>query len=151
MISNSRDPAGGPRSAAPADPGPARTDLEKAADRTLVELISRGSVPAFVALFDRTSGAALAELAGGFPGGGRAGEILAASYVEVWWLAGCHRTPEVDVTSWITGIVRRRMADAARGTPRHGGHAAWEGPRPSYAELEVAALLRRPVGHLWQA
>ena len=110
-------------------------DVELSTDATLVELISRGNVPAFAMLFARTSEAARAELAAHLPSVGRAGEVLAASYVEVWWLAGCHCSPDVDVTGWITGIVRRRVAELP----------AWGGPRPSYAELEFAAILRRPV------
>jgi hypothetical protein len=112
-----------------------RPDDLQLSDATLVELISRGSVPAFDALFTRTLPAARAVLTTHLPGADRAGEVLAASYVEVWWLAGCHRAPEVDVTTWITGIVRRRAAELPAG----------EGPRPSYAELEFAAILRRSV------
>ena len=112
-----------------------KPDGRQFSDATLVELISCGSVPAFATLFARTSAAARAELVARLPDAGRADEILAASYVEVWWLAGCHRAPEVDVTTWITGIVRRRAAELP----------TWEGPRPSYAELEFAAILRRSV------
>ena len=140
MISDSRDPAELPPSAVPADAG----------DSTLIELISRGSVPAFVELFERTAEAARAELAGDLPGTARRGEILAASYVEVWWLAGCRRTAEVDAAGWVAGIVRRRI-DEARGMSRPGAHAASQGSRPSHAELEIAALLGRPVDDLSRA
>jgi hypothetical protein len=130
------------------DIGPAARDDEQVSDSVLVERISRGSAAAFAALFDRTSEAARAELAASHPGAGRAGEILAASYLEVWWLAGCRRTPRIDATGWITGIMRRRIAEAGRAIPRQGGDAAMEDPRPSPAELEVASLLRRPVDRL---
>ena len=118
-----RDLAGHPRPAGQAGADPAREELEQASDSTLIGLISRGSAPAFAALF-------------------------ASSYVEVWWLASCHRTPGVDATGWITGIVRRRIDDALRGTARPGMDVAGPGSRPSYSELEMAALLRRPVGNL---
>jgi hypothetical protein len=97
--------------------GPARIDVEQATDSGLVELISDGSVPAFVALFDRTSAAVRTELPAALPGTTRPGEIFAASYVEVWWLAGCHRLAEADVTAWIIGILRRRIAEASREMP----------------------------------
>jgi len=126
----------------------AARDDEHVSDSILIERISRGSMPAFAALFDRTSEAARAELTAGPTGAGRPGEILAASYVEVWWLAGCRRTPKIDATGWIIGIVRRRIAEAGRAIPRRGGGAALEDPRPSHAELEVASLLRRPVDRL---
>ena len=139
-----------PRFAEPAGTDPARIDLERATDSALVELISGGSVPAFVALFDRTSDAVRAELALGLPGAARISEIFAASYIEVWWLAGCHGAAERDITAWIIGIVRRRIAEGCRGTHRRDGPSVPEGPRPSYAELEIAALLRRPVDRLLQ-
>lgn len=151
MINDSRDSAEFPRPVVPADAGPVASDFEQAGDSTLIGLISQGSVPAFAELFDRTAEATRAELAAEFPGTARRTEILAASYLEVWWLAGCHRTPEVDAAAWVGGIVRRRIHEAARGTSRHGEHAASEGPRPSYSELEIAALLGRPVDDLLRA
>jgi hypothetical protein len=123
----------------------AAIDLEQADDPTLIELISRGSMPAFITLFDRTVEAVHAQVAAGVPEDGRISEILAASYVEVWWLAGCRPAPEADVAGWITGIVRRRVADVGRGRAPHR-----EGLRPSTAELELASLLARPPGHFWQ-
>ncbi|MEV6633671.1 hypothetical protein AB0M54_23260 [Actinoplanes sp. NPDC051470] len=128
----------------PVEP-PAEIDVEGSSDSTLIELISRGSVPAFVALFDRTSEAARAELAAGLPDDRRVSEVLAATYVEVWWLAGCERAPEVDGMSWIVSILRRRISDAARLVGRP---AALTVSRLSYAELELAALLQRPVDRL---
>ncbi|WP_199510865.1 hypothetical protein [Nucisporomicrobium flavum] len=119
--------------------------LAQASDSTLIELISRGHEAAFVALFDRTLPRSRAELAT-LPDA-RHGQILAASYVEVWWLAGCHRAPEVDATTWITGIVRRRVDEALRWTQPDVDPPLTD-PRPSYSELEIAALLRRPLGDL---
>ncbi|MFG1607923.1 hypothetical protein [Actinoplanes sp. NPDC049265] len=128
--------------------GAVRIDLQKATCAALIDLISRGSVPAFAALFERTSDAVRAELAIDQTGVVRVNEILAATYLEVWWLAGCRRMAEADVTGWITGIARRRIAEATRGAARTGGRTAVDGPRPTYAELEIAALLRRPVDRL---
>lgn len=131
--------------------GAPRFDLEQATDSDLIDLISRGSVPAFVALFDGTADVVRAELAHDLPGTTtRINEILAATYLEVWWLAGCHRKVPADVPGWITGIARRRFAEASRGTAWCAGHTALENPRPSYAELEIATLLRRPVDRLLQ-
>ncbi|WP_250009785.1 hypothetical protein [Actinoplanes sp. M2I2] len=142
MTRNRREPA--------LDPRPltrAVENLEQASDSTLIELISRGNVPVFVALFDRTVDVVRTDLAD-FPDDIRSGQILASSYVEVWWLSGCHRAPEAEATSWITGIVRRRVAEARREMAQPDLDAAVPGLRPSYSELEMAALLRRPVGDL---
>jgi hypothetical protein len=132
----------------PEPTGPPPIEFEQATDSALIELISGGSVPAFAALFDRTSEAVRTELAIDLPGTARVSEIFAASYVEVWWLAGCGRRVEADVTAWIIGIVRRRIAEASRQTPPRGEHTVWEALRPSYAELEIATLLRRPLDRL---
>jgi hypothetical protein len=123
----------------------ARIDLHRATESALIDLISRGSVPAFAALVDRTSDAVRAELSvdPAFPA--RANELLAATYLEVWWLAGCRPARGDDVTAWIIGIARRRIAEASRGAAQR---TATEGPRPSYAELEIATLLGRPINQL---
>ena len=142
MIENRRYPEPGVRVGA----GPTLESLARASDSTLIDLISRGHEAAFVALFDRTSATARAELAS-LPDNAQSGRILAASYVEVWWLAGCHRAPEADATIWVTGIVRRRVEEALRST-RPGVDPPLTDPISSYSELEIATLLRRPLGDL---
>jgi hypothetical protein len=121
-------------------------DVERAGDDVLIDLISRGSVPAFVALFDRTSESVRVLLAADLTDAGQIRRILAASYIEVWWLAGCHQARDADVIGWITGIARRRTTEAVR-VPAD----AVSGPRPTYAELELMALLRRPLDRLLTA
>lgn len=110
--------------------------LSGRSDAALMEAISRGSVPAFATLLDRTSVPVRAVLATLRPGAVPPAEILAASYLEVWWLAGCHTEPGADAVAWITGIVRRRAAEAA---------AVGPGPQSGHAQRELAALLRRPA------
>jgi hypothetical protein len=146
MIHNRRDPAGSPGPAARAEAEPTSADLEQASDAALIELVSQSSVPAFAALVDRTIEAARAELATVL--GSRSAQILASTYVEVWWLAGCHRTPGTGATDWVAGIVRRRTDEAFRGMTQQDVDADPPGPRPSYSELEMAALLGRSVGDL---
>ena len=125
-----------------------------ARDQLTIAAISRGSREAFVALFDRTSVAIRAELALGLPDVDEARPVFAATYVEVWWLAGCHSGPEVDAMEWIRRILHRRIAEVDRNvkqrsrTPAAASNVAVD-PRPNCAELELAALLRRPVGR-WQ-
>jgi hypothetical protein len=126
----------------------------KADDRPIVEAISRGSKAAFVTLFEFTSGAVRAEVAARLPHAQRAAPVFAATYVEVWWLAGCHCRPGVDVVAWIGQILDRRIADAdacvsRRPLPTSADHP--EDPWPSRAELELAALLGRPCDTLWPA
>ena len=136
-------------------PARARTDScgEASDDQPTVAAISRGSREAFASLFDRASGAVWAELAVRLPDADRAATVFAATFVEVWWLAGCHSGPELDAAEWIRRILHRRIADAGpvgwrqSRTPPPASEAAAD-LRPSCAELELAALLGRPVGRL---
>ena len=117
-------------------------------DQRTMAAISRGSREAFVGLFDRTSGPIRAELASCLPGGDHAA-LVAATYVEVWWLAGCHSGPERDAEEWIKRILHRRIAEVERSAKRRSRRPpAASDPvdrRPSRAELELAVLLGRPV------
>jgi DNA-directed RNA polymerase specialized sigma24 family protein len=126
----------------------------KADDRPMVEAISRGSREAFVMLFDSTSGALRAELTSWLPDAERAVAVFAATYVEVWWLAGCHGRSDIDVTDWLRWILHRRITDVCRNggphpppTTSNTGVDRW----PGYAALELAALLGRSVERVWPA
>jgi hypothetical protein len=77
----------------------------------------------------------------------RAGGVLAGTFVEVWWLAGYHVDPGVDVMVWIEAIVQRRVTDsrpaalsaaisAAPGVGSLGGMWAQS------VEVELAGLLK---------
>jgi hypothetical protein len=113
-------------------------------DASLMSAISRGSASAFAELYDRTSPAVRTAVAALSPDAGQRDEVIAASYLEVWWLAGCHTGHDLDAVEWITGIARRRIVDAGiGGRPSSGG-----GTSPGYARLELAALLRRPADEL---
>ena len=131
-------------------PAPARTDAcgearIHARDQPTVAAISRGSREAFVSLFDRTSPAIRAELASRLPDVDRAAPVFAATYMEVWWLAGCHSDPDLDAVGWIRQILCRRIADLdLRAGPPTAADVATV-LRPSCAELELASLLGQPV------
>jgi hypothetical protein len=125
----------------PAEGIPSAAITGESSDAVLLEAVSQGSVLAFRALVERTSmavGALLAELLSDCEW---RDEILAATYLEVWWLAGCHIQPDIDATNWIAGIARRRAAETHADPVPDG-----EGPRTGYAQLEFATLLRRPAG-----
>lgn len=122
-----------------------------ASDRPTLAAISRGSREAFTSLFDRTSGAVHAELASRLPDPERAAAVFAATYLEVWWLAGCKSGAELGAGEWINRILHRRIADAMAGRQWRTASLTSESStdlRPSCAELELAALLGRPVRRL---
>jgi hypothetical protein len=111
----------------------------------LVQAISRGSQQAFVVLFDCTAASISAELTTRLADPEQRVAILAAAYVEVWWLAGCRSGAEPDITDWIRRILDRRIADVRQTA----GQQVEREPRPGRAELELASLLGRSVEHLW--
>jgi DNA-directed RNA polymerase specialized sigma24 family protein len=85
-----------------------------------MEAISRGSHQAFAELFDRTARTLAADLTARVAQPRQRTAILAATYVEVWWLAGCRSDADADVVQWICRILERRIADSYRG-PRDEG------------------------------
>lgn len=125
-------------------PNAGPTIRERLASSTM-EAISRGSRTAFADLFDRTAGAVAADLAVRLAEPGLRTAILAATYVEVWWLAGCRGDPDPDVTQWIGRILDRRIADSSR----FSAIRVYPDSGPGRAELELADLLGRPVDKLW--
>jgi hypothetical protein len=125
---------------APADLSADRLDV-------LMDQISRGSRAAFATLFDQTCGAVRDTLAVRLPDRQSASAVLAATYVEVWWLAGCRTSRPGAVVEWIDAIVQRRIgevftSDATRSDVPASAAAA---VCAHYAVLELAALLGRPV------
>ncbi|WIM97324.1 hypothetical protein ACTOB_000832 [Actinoplanes oblitus] len=130
-------PAVRPASTAPS----AGKHLESAA----LEAISRGSHEAFAALFDRTAKDLAADLTARLPEPRQRIAILAATYVELWWLAGCRSDAESDTAQWINRIMDRRIADWRRdpAVPPHHESGL------SRAEHELAELLGRPIEDLW--
>jgi hypothetical protein len=119
-------------------------------DQRTMEAISRGDLDAFARLFDRTSDAVRAEVTSRLPDADLSAAVFASTYMEVWWLAGCHNGPELDVAEWLMNILCRRIAGTdpnARLRLHMFPVSTDRGGRwlPSLAELDLAALLGRPV------
>ncbi|MEU8241095.1 hypothetical protein AB0C07_22860 [Actinoplanes missouriensis] len=110
-----------------------------------MEAISRGSHQAFAGLVDRTAKILAADLTARLREPRQRTAILAATYVEVWWLAGCRSDADADLAQWISRILERRIADSCR-VPTDQAHHQ---PRHSRAEHELAGLLDRPIDDLW--
>jgi hypothetical protein len=109
----------------------------------LLSGVSGGDVTAFRILVDRTARhvrAALTELQLGRDG---QDEILAATYLEVWWLAGCHDQPDAHVVGWIVGIAKRRAAKIATDCGPDS-----EGPHAGHAQVEFAMLFHHPISEV---
>ncbi|MEU8655353.1 hypothetical protein [Actinoplanes philippinensis] len=119
----------------------------------LMDPISRGSRDAFVTLFDHTRGAVRAGIDSRLREPQAAAAIFAATYVEVWWLAGCHTGHDEDVLTWIDRIAERRSAEAGPhpNPPAPSGEPASADvadPQHLRAALELSSLLGRSVDPL---
>lgn len=130
--------------------GPASVGPSGSAQRLrwLVRRIADDDRDAFGELFDRCSGQVWRCLGRQVVDPHRAGRVLAGTFVEVWWLAGCHVDQGTDVVAWIEEIVARRVADsqpaalatAIAASPEVGLLGAqWA----QGVELELAGLLGR--------
>jgi hypothetical protein len=134
----------------PADCAECRTGSLNEHLNQLTEPISRGSRDAFVTLFDHTRAAVHASIDLRLQDPESAAAAFAATYVEIWWLAGCHTGPDTDVIGWIDHIVERRTAEAH---PHPSPPTPLQEPTPVNAAdpqqlratLELSSLLGRPV------
>jgi hypothetical protein len=115
--------------------------------RWLVRRIAGDDREAFGELFDRCSGWVSGDLRRQVSDRHRARGVLAGTFVEVWWLAGCHVDPGFDVVVWIEGFVQWRVADSRPAALSAAISAAPDvgSLRASWAqgvEMELAGLLR---------
>ncbi|MEU7903487.1 hypothetical protein [Actinoplanes sp. NPDC049118] len=123
--------------------------------RWLIRRIADDDHGAFAELFDRCSDPVSRRLHRQVPDRHRVAGVLAGTFVEVWWLAGCHVDPDTDVMVWIDEILRRRIAGSRSAAPSAADPSSpGTGlPGASWAqgvEVELSGLLRRrpspPVG-----
>jgi hypothetical protein len=80
--------------------------------RWLLRRVADDDHGAFHELFHRVSGPVSSRVRRQVPDPLRVSGVVAGTFVEVWWLAGCHVDPDTDVMAWINKIVRRRVADS---------------------------------------
>jgi hypothetical protein len=85
--------------------------------RWLIRRVADDDLGAFGELFDHCSGLVLSGLRGQVSDPYRVAAVLAGTFVEVWWLAGCHIDPDTNVMAWIGEIVQRRVADSRPASP----------------------------------
>jgi DNA-directed RNA polymerase specialized sigma24 family protein len=80
--------------------------------RWLLRRIADDDRGAFTELFYRVSGPVSSAVRRQVSDPLRVASVVAGTFVEVWWLAGCHINPETDVMAWINKIAWRRVADS---------------------------------------
>lgn len=108
----------------------------------LMAAVSRGSRMAFASLYERSVDLVRQDLAAELPDSRQAAGVLAHTYVEVWWLAGCYTGTGTNVVPWIRQIAGRRAVEARMLGKRRSDAA--DPPSPTIAERELAALLGEP-------
>ncbi|MEU4557500.1 hypothetical protein AB0F72_03880 [Actinoplanes sp. NPDC023936] len=115
----------------------------------LMDQISRGDRDAFAILFDHTRDIVRSRIDSRLPDPRSVGAVFAATYVEVWWLAGCRTGRDEDVVAWINQIVGRRIADARppSAPPERTSDEAVDF-QYSRSVLELSSLLGRPADPL---
>jgi DNA-directed RNA polymerase specialized sigma24 family protein len=92
-------------------PSQTRDAVPEADFGSLMERVSRGDQEAFATLYERTSGPVRDRIQARLVHPDATTTLVAAVYVEVWWLAGCYAGPASGVTGWIHGIAERRLKD----------------------------------------
>jgi hypothetical protein len=129
--------ASGSRKQRSADGPPLQPDVSPERLQWLIRRISDDDRDAFVELFDHLSPRLLDALRSRLSSPCLAAAIVTATFVEVWWLAGCHAGRDSDVVAWIDRIAQRRVGEGPPAT------TDVSSLRNRCAELELAALLGR--------
>jgi DNA-directed RNA polymerase specialized sigma24 family protein len=116
--------------------------------RWLLRRVADDDRDAFGELFHRVSGPVSSRVRRQVPDPIRAAGVVAGTFVEVWWLAGCHVDPDTEVMAWINNIVRRRVADSwplalPAADPVVVASAAITALWVQRLEVELAALLKQ--------
>ncbi|GIE90958.1 hypothetical protein Are01nite_74380 [Actinoplanes regularis] len=123
--------------------------------RWLIRRIADNDRDALAELFDQYSGLLSRRLRRQVPDRHRAAGIVAGTFVEVWWLAGCHLDPDTDAMVWIDEILQRRVADSRPAAPLSAdpappGMGPLGAPSTHGVEVELAGLLSRHLRGLWR-
>jgi DNA-directed RNA polymerase specialized sigma24 family protein len=66
---------------------------------------------AFVLLYDAMSGQVRRQVAAALASGDAVDAVVAATFLQIWWLAPLYRPDDADVPAWISGIAASRIAD----------------------------------------
>jgi DNA-directed RNA polymerase specialized sigma24 family protein len=79
--------------------------------RQLLRRVADVDRAAFALLYDAMSGHVRRQVATTLTSGDAVDAVVAATFLQVWWLAPLYRPDDVDVAAWISGIAASRIAD----------------------------------------
>jgi DNA-directed RNA polymerase specialized sigma24 family protein len=90
---------------------------DRAGEEPLTQLLRRVAASdrtAFVLLYDAMSGQVGQQVLAALSAGDAVDAVVAATFLQVWWLAPLYNPHHSDVPAWISGIVSGRIADRQR-------------------------------------
>jgi DNA-directed RNA polymerase specialized sigma24 family protein len=90
---------------------------DRAGKAPLTQLLRRVAASdqnAFVLLYDATSGQVRQQVRAALSAGDAVDAVVAATFLQVWWLAPLYNPDDADVPAWISAIVSGRIADRQR-------------------------------------
>jgi RNA polymerase sigma-70 factor (ECF subfamily) len=120
-------------------------DPPRAADRALLERISRGDGGALRALYDRSGGAALAIAQRILGSRGEAEEVVQETFVQVWQKARDYDESRGGAVAWVITITRSRSIDRLRqraASERAVAASSTGDPGPTPIETPLDAAVR---------
>jgi DNA-directed RNA polymerase specialized sigma24 family protein len=82
--------------------------------RQLLRRVARVDRTAFALLYDAMSGQVRRQAAAALASSDAVDAVVAATFLQVWWLAPLYRPDDIDVPAWISGIAASRIADHQR-------------------------------------
>jgi len=90
---------------------------DRAAEEPLTHLLRRVAASdrtAFVLLYDAMSSQVRQQALAALPAGNAVDAVVAATFLQVWWLAPLYNPHDSDVPAWISAIASGRIADRQR-------------------------------------
>lgn len=92
----------------------------------LVRRIAASDKSAFAVLYDAMSSQVRGQALAALSSGDAVDAVVAATFLQVWWLAPLYNPDRADVATWISAVAAERIADRRR-------HA----PAPSAADVDA--------------
>ncbi|WP_162906951.1 hypothetical protein [Allorhizocola rhizosphaerae] len=131
---------------------------EKVPMSQLLRRVGAADRTAFAVLYDAASGQVRGQAQAALSAGEAVDAVVAATFLQIWWLAPLYNPDESDAPAWISAIAAARIADRRRHTvPAPSADDADAQRRPPWSDLSgahdetVAVVLAGLLGrHRWQ-
>jgi len=135
-------------------PSPLDERLDEQSMARLLRRVTASDQTAFVTLYDAMSSQVRKQALAALSSGNAADAVVAATFLQIWWLAPLHNPDDTDVPAWITAIAAGRIADRRRNsapTPSTANadgqqRSPWSVLSSAYDET-VAVVLAGLLGH----